>query len=189
MKDSELVEKARKGDAEAIEILLDDSHNRLLGYARSLMGEKMKSKMRASDIVQSTCREVLERVDEFRGEDENSFRAWVSVILTNNLRRKRRYLEAAKRLSPEVSLDHDVLEQSDDRTASMEMTQREDTTALLGILSALPAEDRELLRLRLLEEEPYTEIAERLGQSEASLRTRVSRLRAAMLLARKKQGL
>jgi RNA polymerase sigma-70 factor (ECF subfamily) len=58
--------------------------------------------------------------------------------------------------------------------------------SVVGILEELPAEQREALRARLLEERDYGEIAGAQGVSEAAVRQRVSRGLAG--LRRKMEG-
>ena len=76
-------------------------------------------------------------------------------VLRDSLR-KRRVEDAARRrlgLPPVVALDGDI--DAVDERLSLSETARQ-------AVSSLPARDRELLRLRVIEERPYREIAARL---------------------------
>jgi RNA polymerase sigma factor (sigma-70 family) len=49
------------------------------------------------------------------------------------------------------------------------------TNPLLAALAALPETQREAVRAHVLDEQPYAELAQRLGIPEATVRQRVSR--------------
>ena len=68
--EAELVERATTGDREAVEQLLARHLPRLERYVRLRAGALLRSEG-VSDLVQSTCRELLEKADRFRfgGED------------------------------------------------------------------------------------------------------------------------
>lgn len=60
-------------------------------------------------------------------------------------------------------------------TSSSKLVERESASDLQRALDRLPAEQREAVERRVLQEEPYAAIAERLGCSEQVVRKRVSR--------------
>ena len=64
--------------------------------------------------------------------------------------------------------------------AQLERIEREAESDLQHALATLPVEQREAVRRRVLEEEPYAAIAVRIGCSEQVARKRVSRGLAAL---------
>ena len=56
------VESASGGDAAAIGQLLEQHLPRLRAFVRLRMGAQLRARESASDIVQSTCREILENM-------------------------------------------------------------------------------------------------------------------------------
>ena len=89
-------------------------------------------------------------------------------MLRDSLRRQRVETAARRKLGlPEAVAPDGDLEAVEERLSLPEAT--------LQAARELPAGERELLRLRVVEERPYREIAERLGCSEQAARLRVSR--------------
>lgn len=75
-----------------------------------------------------------------------------------------------------------------------EATRMEDEASgmeqlLMRAVKALPQRDRDLLRLRNVEDLPYPDIAHLLGISEVNVRVRLSRLRIALIKQIKSQSL
>ena len=131
----------------------------------------------AEDVVQDAMLRGLTYVRSFRGENP---RAWVLQIV-----RTAAYTRlAARRDTAEVPLDPDpaneIVDTADDpETASM---QRERTATLEAALAALPAELREVIVLRELEEMSYRDIAQVTGVPIGTVMSRLWRARRALRL-------
>ena len=80
--------------------------------AEMQLSPRLKVKEAASDIVQQAMLEAHRDLKDFRGKTDVELRAWLRVILTNNLTEvARRYHTQQRTIRREVSLK-DQLEQS-----------------------------------------------------------------------------
>ncbi|MCA8951418.1 MAG: sigma-70 family RNA polymerase sigma factor, partial [Planctomycetes bacterium] len=68
---------ASRGDAAAIDELLVRHLPSLRAYVRLKAGPVVRAREAESDVVQSVCREVLQRQGEFRFGGEGGFRHWL----------------------------------------------------------------------------------------------------------------
>jgi RNA polymerase sigma-70 factor (ECF subfamily) len=110
-----------------------------------------------------------------RTDSEEEMRAWLFTIarrqLGRYLRRGRAQQSALRRLGLSTPAAHE-----DDLAAIEEAAGVEALRADLATeLEQLSADQRDALRLRVIEEMPYEEVAGRLGISEPTARARVSR--------------
>jgi RNA polymerase sigma-70 factor (ECF subfamily) len=171
----EQIRSARAGSAEALGWLLEECRPYLLLIANEEMPPGLRGKAGASDLVQETFLQAQGHFDRFRDEGEAELLAWLRRILLNRVANlKRRYLGTDKRcLSREVSLAEgsaggvpDV--PAADLSPSSRVAAHEQDVALREALERLPADYREVLRLRQ-EDMGFEEIGLRLGRSaEAS---------------------
>jgi len=129
----------------------------------------------AIDLLAETFAEAFEDRRQFRGGDEQAARAWLFSIarhqLTDYFRRGRVEQRALARLGierrPLTDSEYDRIEEL--------AASRELRAIVAGELAALPADQRDALRMRVVEERPYGEVARSLGISEQTARARVSR--------------
>lgn len=137
-----------------------------------------------SDIVQSTCKEVLEHPEWFQTADEAKFRKWVLVTAQRKILNHARYWMAGKRdrnkvqglERPAIASETSVPEVAAiDRTPSQEMISQEEMAKIARALERLPEDYRLVLRLSRHEGLSREEVAARLGRSEDSIRNLVSR--------------
>jgi RNA polymerase sigma-70 factor, ECF subfamily len=110
-----------------------------------------------------------------RVESREEMCAWLFTIarrqLSHYLRRGHAQRSALRRLGIQVPSAHE-----DDLTAIEDAAGLNDVRlGLAAELERLSDEQRDALRLRIVEEMPYDEVARRLGVSETAARARVSR--------------
>jgi RNA polymerase sigma-70 factor (ECF subfamily) len=155
------------GDADAFAEIYDRYVRQVFGWAWSRVGEH------AADLTAEVFARAWLSRSRFRTRDDAPALPWLLGIAQNVLRdslRKRRVEDAARwrlGLPRAIGSDSD-LDAVDERLSLSE--------AARGAVSALPEEDRELLRLRVVEERPYREVAVRLRCTPQAARLRVSRL-------------
>ena len=162
--DAELL---RAGTAEGFEEVYDRHAAQVLAWARARVGEH------AADLTAEVFARAWLSRSRFRHESETSALPWLLGIARNVLReslRKRRVEDAARRRlgMPRLLARDYALEAIHDRRSLSEPERR--------ALASLPEQDRELLRLRVVEERPYRDIAVRLRCTPQAARHRVSRL-------------
>ncbi|MGX6447410.1 RNA polymerase sigma factor [Patulibacter sp. S7RM1-6] len=144
----------------------------LLGYVvrRTLEPEV------ALDIVAETFARAFEHRERFRdGTQPDELRAWLFTVarrlLVDDARRNGVELAACRRLGIQRRpLDDAEYERIERLTAAAPLRRR-----VAERLEALPDDQREAVRRRVVDEEPYRVIAATLGVSEQVVRARVSR--------------
>jgi RNA polymerase sigma-70 factor (ECF subfamily) len=129
----------------------------------------------ALDLWAETLAQAFAGRRRFRGSTEDEAAAWLFAIGRNQwagyLRRGYAERKAMRRLGlGRPVLADDDLERLEELAGLSEL--RRSVGAALG---DLPADQREALRLRVVEELPYPEVASRLNVTEPTARARVSR--------------
>lgn len=167
--DEELLGLARRGDPDAFCAFYDRHSRALLSWLCREVGNTEV----AADLTAETFAQGLRSLRRFRGEAPGSGRAWLYAIARHLLARSRnagrRETEARRKLGIPIESSHDAVDWAGalDGAASEACVK----TALEG----LPDEQRAAVRLRVIEELGYDEIAARLGCTSGAARTRVSR--------------
>jgi RNA polymerase sigma-70 factor (ECF subfamily) len=175
-----LLDRARQGDDALRGALLERYRPYLALLARVEIGQRLQSKVDASDVVQETFLEAHRHFDRFEGATEAQLLRWLRSILAGTLANTlRRYLGTRGRdIRLEQGLDAG-LERSSCALAggliaaqsspSQQATRREQAALLAGALDRLPPDYREVLVLRHLEGLTFPEVARRMARSEDSV--------------------
>jgi RNA polymerase sigma factor (sigma-70 family) len=129
----------------------------------------------AADLAAETFALAFGSWPRLRGRSEAEVRAWLFTVarrqVSRYLRRGRVERRAVQRLGVAVPALHE-----DDVAAIEERAGFSELRAALGAeLARLSVEQRDALRLRVVEERSYAEVAVLLGVSEQAARARVSR--------------
>ena len=179
---SELLRRARSGDLQAFEDLVDCYEDRVYRLARRITDNDHD----AEDVTQQTFISALEHLDTFR--EEASFSTWVLRIATYGalkIIRKRKGL-------PTVSLDEAVAPDADDdynrvthpefiadwKDSPEHLSQNNETRRLIDeALAELYDKHRAVFLLRDGEGFSVKETADALGISEANVKVRLLRAR------------
>jgi RNA polymerase sigma-70 factor (ECF subfamily) len=159
-------ELLRVGSADAFGEVYDRHAAQVLAWARARVGEH------AGDLTAEVFARAWVGRSRFRHENESAL-PWLLGIAKNVLReslRKRRVEDAARRRlgMPIVVARDAALDAIEDDRPLSESERR--------ALASLPQQDRELLRLRVIEERSYRDIGLRLRCTPQAARRRVSRL-------------
>lgn len=193
----EWVERASRGDARAVDALLERHLPGLERYVRAQVGTLVGRKDSASDLVQSACREVLLHLARFQYDGEEGFKRWLYATALRKIQDRHRYYTAQKRDALRERAPPDG--QSSGRSAEVllealrsgttpsgEAGKREEIARLESALERLPERYREVIQLAYLEGLARSEIAQRLQLSDANARMLLSR--ALARLARLLEG-
>jgi len=175
-----LVRAAQAGDVSAQDELLRRNLPRLRAFVRLRADRFLRARESHSDLVQSTCREVLGSLDKITYENEDLFRGWLYTIVANKLREKARFHRAARRdpdrEAPEIT-DPDGLVTAYAAFASP--SQHAEGAELAARIEAafeqLDADHREVITLSRLAGLPTAAIALRMERSEQAVRSLLSR--------------
>jgi RNA polymerase sigma-70 factor, ECF subfamily len=178
-------------EPQPINASLPDDHPRtqwLLKYeawlrllARNEIDSRFAGKFDASDAVQQTLMEAWKGWENFRGSEEPQRLAWLRQILAHQLAHlARHYAGTAKRdVAREISIEHtlnhsaqrlDALLPGSDASPSAAAVDNERRLQLAEVLERLPADYRQAILLRNIEELPFEEIAGRMGRSAGAVR-------------------
>jgi len=129
----------------------------------------------AEDLVQETFLAAARSLEDF--ENRSSHYTWLYGILLNKfrgwLRRKGRAVEA-QGLGPGLSPSDAAEQLADERPDASELMERHERAELVrAALDELPAHHRGVLVLRYLEHMSYEEVAEAMGCSVGTVKSRI----------------
>lgn len=178
-----LIERARKGDAEAYEILFGRYRDELEKRVRLRLRPAVRRLLDASDVVQECELAALEGFEAFQYRGPGSFRRWLHRILENQAAMEQRFLARAKRalarevpLAPPDSQHGPQAEPADPATSPSDRAAAGERRArLLLLLAKLPEDHRRVLELVKLEERSVAEAASELGRSENAVKKLLAR--------------
>lgn len=129
----------------------------------------------ALDLTAETFVQAFAGRRGFRGETEAAAQAWLYTIAHRQLARylRRGYADRRMRSRLGIELPSPGVEEI---ARIEEFAGTDDVRRVLAeSLAALPLDQREALRLRVIEERPYPEVAAALSITEQAARARVSR--------------
>lgn len=168
--DLELVGKARDGDMEAFEALVQRHQHRLVHFSRLMVSNPAD----AEDVAQETLLRAYRALGQFRGQ--SAFRTWLYQIATNVARthlakrRDRREVqepEGAEGTTGDHGREHASGENVEQRVVAHDQLRR--------ALADLPGDWREAVVLRDIEGLDYKEIAALLGIPMGTVESRIFR--------------
>ena len=179
MTEQELVERAKKGDETAFEVLVTDNEKRIYNLCRRLTGNPED----AAELTQEAFLNAWRALSRFQGE--SSFSTWLYRLASNAcidfLRKEKR----RQNLSMTVSLDDEEearqVELPDERYApERELERTEVRQAVAAGLERLTPEHRQVLVMREINGLSYAEIGAVLGLEEGTVKSRIARARNAL---------
>lgn len=164
--DKQLLVDAR-GDAAAFAAFYRRHAHGVQAYFRRRVGDPET----AFDLTAETFAAALQSVPRYRPDPGVPAAAWLYGIARNVLREALRRGAVEDRARRALAMEPIVLD--DDAFARLEADDAQ--TPGLDALAGLPAQQREAIAARHLDEDGYADIAARLGCSESVVRQRVSR--------------
>jgi RNA polymerase sigma-70 factor (ECF subfamily) len=176
----QLLERSRDGDRDARGELLESHRPYLELLARLYLGGRLRAKTDVADVVQETFLEAHRDWPTFRGKNEAQFAGWLRRVLARNLSNLLRHYYGTQARDPRLErtiaadLDHSSqalsnLPASPLSTPSRQATRREDAVRLADALHRLPADYRQVLVHRYLDELTFPEIARQMHRSVDSV--------------------
>ena len=175
LSDKALLEMYQQGNREAVSQLLERHTRRVRDYVRMLV----KDNDVADDLTQEVLIKVVKVLDEGRYTDKGRFLPWLLRIAHN---RVLDYFRAQKqvRTVTESSSGFDVLGSRNFAEPSIEdkLISEQQAEEVRQLIELLPAEQREVVRMRYYEGLSFKEIAEQTG---VSINTALGRMRYALI--------
>lgn len=177
--DGALIEMARSGDRAALSELITRYERKAYNLAFRLMGNYAD----ASDAAQEALVRIYTHLHHFRGD--SAFSTWLFRIVTNTcldeLRRRGR-LRCTSLDDPGPNDDGTLPRQTvDDHESPVDLAERHEIQAVVQrAIHQLPEEYRVVVVLRDLQDYSYHEMAELLGTSVGTIKSRLHRARHAL---------
>lgn len=163
----ELIRRAKKGDADAFRLLVEEYQTAVYRLALRMCGESG-----AEDAAQEAFVAAWRGLPRFRGECR--FSTWLYRLTTNAAID---YLRREQKQRTDGDLDD--LPLADDSPSPQEQAERSETQQRVRkALAALSEEHRQILLLRYMQELDYGEIAQTLHISEGTVKSRINRAKA-----------
>jgi len=177
----ETLARARAGDEGAFTLLYRDVQPALLRYAR------VRAPHRGEDIAEDVWVEVVRGLHRFAG-DEQGFRAWIFTIARHKIIDGHRY-EGRRRTVPLDGADE--MDLPTVRDIAQDQEDGEATRAALMLVRTLPAQQAEVILLRVVAGLDCDQTARIVGKSPGAVRVlshRGLRRLAAALATESKRG-
>lgn len=177
--EKQIIKKAKAGDAESFEKLIQGSQTKAFHIAmRYLQNEED-----AMDALQESYIKVFRSLNSFK--EESSFDTWVYRIVVNtcndSLRRNSKFKTNVSIYRNNDSDEEFMMDFPDSGdTPESILENKEKMTFILASLEKLPSDQREALELRDMEGFSYEEIATMLNCSLGTVKSRISRGRIAL---------
>lgn len=179
-----LICQAREGDSARLGELLDLFRNYLAVLASTQIDPRISRRVSPSDVIQETMMKAHRAFGDFRGISERELLMWLRQILVNNLATLvEQHLIAAKRdVRREVSIDRlraslehstvllAALLPANASTPSATVQKREEAVLLADRIASLPEDYGQVLMLRNLQEQSFSEVARAMNRSEGAVR-------------------
>jgi RNA polymerase sigma-70 factor, ECF subfamily len=168
------VAAAQRGDAVALERVLEAFRPYLLTIANRDLPADLWGKCGGSDLVQETMLEAHRGFAGFGGREPDELRRWLRGILRHNLKDaiRRFAVTRCRSTGRERSLHSDSESAQRARglvdpepTPCTLATDRDETRALDAALARLPDDERDVIILRNREHLPWDEVGRRLNRS------------------------
>lgn len=176
---SELAQRAAAGDRAAVDALIERHLPELRAFVRLRAGDALRRRESTSDLVQSTCREVLTHLERFQFPDETAFRRWLFVTAQRKIADRADHYAAQKRaaareerLASEAGVQDEQLANCYRRfsSPSRRALVRDEIEQLERAFDALTEEQREIVTLAHVVGLSRAQIAEQVGKSENAVR-------------------
>jgi RNA polymerase sigma-70 factor (ECF subfamily) len=181
-----LLKKARNGDIEAFELLIEDYQKKAFNVAYRMMGNSED----ANDLVQEALIRIFKSIKNFK--EQSSFSTWVYRIVTNvcldELRRRKNKFT--------ISIDEDIqLEdgnvkrqiESEGPTPEESLESKEIQDIVTKAIEELSNEHKTVIVLRDIQGFSYDEISDIMKCPEGTVKSRINRARKALREILKKQ--
>jgi len=151
-------------------------------FVRRRMGADLAARESASDIVQSTCRELLKSASNYEERGEASFQSWIQSAAEHKLQNRARHWRAERRADGGRTVDAHEAEPaaSENAQPSRDAMLREEVERLAHAFAALSPDHRAVLQRSQIDGASHAEIAAELDRSPDAVRKLVARAMAAL---------
>ena len=179
LNDKELVESYRNGNVASFELLVERHQNKVFSYILMLV----KDRQLADDIFQDTFLKIIRTIKAGAYKEEGKFIQFAMRIAHNLVIdhfRKSNRLPMADSVNNEYSIIDNL--KYTDRSVEDEMIEEQVYGDLRKMIDLLPAEQKEVLNMRMYADMSFKEIAD---ATNVSINTALGRMRYALINLRK----
>ncbi|MTI14109.1 RNA polymerase sigma factor RpoE [Sansalvadorimonas verongulae] len=176
--DQQLVERVRKGDKRAFDLLVIKYQHKILG----LVGSYVHDFQEVQDVTQEAFIKAYRAMGQFRGD--SAFYTWLYRIAINTAKN---HLVSKGRRPPDTDVDVYDAESYDNtyplkdlETPENNLQKNQVEKAIFGVIKTLPDELRTAVTLREFEGLSYEEIAQVMDCPVGTVRSRIFRAREAI---------
>lgn len=171
---------AQAGDRDAISALLSRHLPGLEAYVRMRIGRAFGPRDGVSDVVQSACRDLIERMDGFQHGGEHAFRHWLYATAARKIADRFAYHAAERRDGAREAAGSDASAAlaaafGGLASPSQEAIGAEFLTRLEGAFQRLAEDEREVVLLSRVAGLSRGEVAGVMGRSENAVRNLLHR--------------
>ncbi len=145
----------------------DHLYNRYISRVFRYIFHRLNNHEDAEEITSQTFLAALEGMDRY--EHRGSFISWLITIARNKLH------DHFRRQHPQYELGEEICATGKTDPLGV-VIENEQNRHLIDLISALPLEEQELLRLRFVAELTFTEIAALLGKNESAVKKKIYRI-------------
>ncbi|MBQ2187019.1 MAG: sigma-70 family RNA polymerase sigma factor [Bacteroidales bacterium] len=179
LNDKELVLRYRNGDVASFQILVDRYQNKIYSYVLMLV----KDKQLADDIFQDTFLKIIRTIKAGAYKEEGKFIQFAMRISHNLIIDHFRKDKRLPMVDP-TKEDYDMLDNARFKDPSIEeqIVTEQTYDDVRKMIEFLPAEQREVLVMRMYDDMSFKEIAE---ATNVSINTALGRMRYALINLRK----
>jgi RNA polymerase sigma-70 factor (ECF subfamily) len=171
--------RASEGDADALQHLIVEYHGPLHRLISRRVGAQLRRYVDADDVLQQAYITAFRSVGRASFDGPAGFYKWLERIALNRLKDVERDLRRHKRnigrratAGRAWSTSHPGLIErvcGPQSTPSRNLAKREAAAAILSSLARLTDDQREVVRMRVIEGMPAAEVAAELGKTEGAV--------------------
>ena len=169
--DTALIECIKRGEDDAFRSLFDSYYARIFAFVQ----RRLKDMALAEEVTADVFFEVWRSAEGFRGASKVS--TWLFGIATYKCLEADRNRRRHKRAAVIPTQDEILWRASDDTDAQAALEARSELRWIRTRIDALPEGQREVAELALFDGQSTEEIAQRLGLSPGTVKSRLSRAR------------
>ncbi len=160
---TELVMKLRQGDNSAYQMMMDQWEKRVFNYALRYANDHHF----AMEVVQQTFIQAFEKIDQLK--DPAKLKSWIYRIASNNCSSEGRKISRRKY----TEVNEQALSKVDSSNPARTYERKELKVLVLETLQEIPAEQRQVIIMKEYENLKFREIADILGESENTIKSRM----------------
>lgn len=178
MDDRAVIEQVLAGDNDAFGILVERYQTKIYNLALRMCGNEDD----AFDLAQESFLRAWRNLGSF--QFESAFSTWLfrlcSNICLDFLRAKKRRAAVSLTMTDDEGEENQLEVPDPGKTPEEAVLAAEDRELLTRALNELPADQREILTLRAIDDLSYSEIARIMNLQEGTVKSRLSRARTAL---------